>query len=127
MSTLFKPRLTLTKAWYGFSDADAEVVIRAFEEPETVTPADHINLEQKPAQISPLIDRVLLLAVVADLLAETIRTVEKLSARVEQIEKQLARFETQHPTSAAQEVVDDDAYNDGTIGPRVLEPEGPAV
>lgn len=119
------PRLTLTKTWYGFSDDEAAVVLRAFEDPSSVTPTEHLDITQKPFKISALIDRILLTAVIGDLLAETMRTVERQELRIARLEGQLAQLDG--VTMPTKENPDADTYNDGTIGPRVEEPSGPAV
>jgi hypothetical protein len=121
------PRLTLTKAWYGFSEAEAQVVLRAFENPDSVTPTEHLDVTQKPAKVSALIDRILLTAVIGDLLAETMRTVERQELRIARLEGQLAQLEKLKLVAPEEEKDDAATYNDGTIGPRVSEPAGPAV
>lgn len=121
------PRLTLTKTWYGFSDDEAAVVLRAFEDPASVTPTEHLDVTQRPFRVSALIDRVLLMAVTADLLADTRQMVERQEARIAKLEAEIDHLRTLAPRGPKEDTDDADAYNDGTIGPRVSEPAGPAV
>jgi hypothetical protein len=88
-----RERSTFSQGWYGYSNAEIEVARQAILHASGIGPEDYYKqTEQGKADVSPVVDRTLLIAVLADLVSDLSRRLTLAEKRIEWMKHQMERL-----------------------------------